>query len=75
MFKRRAGLNGFGLNGFGLLAIIITKELKNKSVLNLKQYFMHCRVVLRNVIYNCGILFIVSFPVESCSFLFVFGTV
>ena len=31
--------------------VYITKELKNKTVLSLKQYWMHCYVALSNVFY------------------------
>ena len=36
-----------------LLKTIIptTKELKNKAILNLKQYCMHCCMALRNIFY------------------------
>ena len=53
-FKRRAGL---GCSyGFGLLILKwclknskITKELRNKAVLNLDQYCIRCYVALSNV--------------------------
>ena len=61
-----------GRAGFGFSLLVTwnsytTKQLRNKAIFSLKQYCMHCYVVLINhVICDCGILFL---NIITCSYL------